>query len=160
MRAGGELDVGDAPADVGGDVHLMHGGEVADRVAEYRRHICELVAGSMLAQLPQQRRDAARVEIEALSTALLGAAEALARWWLRTEALSADAARRVVEAAPHAVANSAANASSGSVPCVFRYCFVADHVQGVVIANSGHWLMEGQPAATMAALEQFIDAKP
>ena len=40
----------------------------------------------MLAQMPARRRDAARTEVEALSTALLGAAEALARWWLRTEA--------------------------------------------------------------------------
>ena len=43
----------------------------------------------MLAQMPARRRDAARTEVEALSTALLGAAEALARWWLRTEALTA-----------------------------------------------------------------------
>jgi hypothetical protein len=46
----------------------------------------------MLAQLPISRRELARTEVEALSTALLGAAEALARWWLRTEALSAAAA--------------------------------------------------------------------
>ena len=32
---------------------------------------------------------AAAVEVEALSTALLGAAESLARWWLRTGTLSA-----------------------------------------------------------------------
>jgi AcrR family transcriptional regulator len=74
------------------DETLPRGGEVADRVAVYRGHIVELVSGSMLTQLPQNLRDAARVEIEALSAALLGAAEALARWWLRTEALSADAA--------------------------------------------------------------------
>jgi AcrR family transcriptional regulator len=66
-----------------------HGGEVAERVASYRGAIAELVAGSLLEQLPPQRRDAARTEVEALSTALLGAAEALARWWLRTEAVSA-----------------------------------------------------------------------
>ena len=64
------------------DETLPRGGEVAERVAEYRGKIVELVSGSMLAQLPQERRDAARVEVEALSTALLGAAEALARWWL------------------------------------------------------------------------------
>jgi AcrR family transcriptional regulator len=74
------------------DETLPRGGEVADRVSEYRGHIVELVSGSMLAQLPQERRDAARIEIEALSTALLGAAEALARWWLRSEEISADAA--------------------------------------------------------------------
>jgi AcrR family transcriptional regulator len=79
------------------DETLPRGGEVADRVAEYRRHIVELVSGSMLAQLPQERRDAARIEIEALSTALLGAAEALARWWLRTEEIGAhDAAELLI----------------------------------------------------------------
>jgi pimeloyl-ACP methyl ester carboxylesterase len=37
--------------------------------------------------------------------------------------------------------------------------YVADNVSGVVIANSGHWLMEEQRAATVAALRAFIDAK-
>lgn len=74
------------------DETLPNHGEVADRVADYRRRITGLVAGSLLAQLPQERRSAARVEVEALSTALLGAAEALARWWLRTEAVSAEQA--------------------------------------------------------------------
>lgn len=37
--------------------------------------------------------------------------------------------------------------------------FIADNVSSVVIAGSGHWLMEEQPAATMAALRAFIDAK-
>jgi pimeloyl-ACP methyl ester carboxylesterase len=35
---------------------------------------------------------------------------------------------------------------------------VADNVTGVVIANSGHWLMEEQPGVTMSALIKFIDA--
>ncbi|MBA3866468.1 MAG: TetR/AcrR family transcriptional regulator [Solirubrobacterales bacterium] len=78
------------------DETLPRGSGVADRIAEYRWRIAELVAGSMLAQLPKPRRDAARVEVEALSTALLGASEALARWWLRTEALSADAAAELL----------------------------------------------------------------
>jgi AcrR family transcriptional regulator len=78
------------------DETLPRGGVVAARVAVYRGHIAELVSGSLLAQLPRDRRDAARVEVEALSTALLGAAEALARWWLRTEALAADAAAELL----------------------------------------------------------------
>jgi len=78
------------------DETLPHGGEVFERVAEYRGRIGELVAGSMLAQLPQERRDAARVETEALSAALLGAAEALARWWLRTEEIGAAAAAEML----------------------------------------------------------------
>ena len=43
-----------------------------------------------MGQVPPRMRPAAKVEVEALSVALLGAAEALARWWLRTEALSAE----------------------------------------------------------------------
>jgi AcrR family transcriptional regulator len=78
------------------DETLPRGGEVADRVADYRGRIVELVSGSMLAQLPQEKRDTARVEIEALSTALLGAAEALARWWLRTEEIGADDAAELL----------------------------------------------------------------
>ncbi len=35
--------------------------------------------------------------------------------------------------------------------------FVANNVTGLVIANSGHWLMEEQPAATIAAVRAFLD---
>ncbi len=35
----------------------------------------------------------------------------------------------------------------------------ADNVTEVVIANSGHWLMEEQPAATIAAVQNFLDRK-
>ncbi len=79
------------------DETLPRGGEVSDRVAAYRGQIADLVSGSLLAQMPDRSREAAKVEVEALSTALLGAAEALARWWLRTEAISAaDAAELLV----------------------------------------------------------------
>src|ERR1700754_1212754 len=78
------------------DETLPVAGEVADRVAAYRGQIVELVSQSLLAQLPESRRGAARVEIEALSAALLGAAEELARWWLRTEAISAGEAAELL----------------------------------------------------------------
>ena len=71
-------------------------GEVADRVAQYRGQIVELVSGSLVAQIPAGRGKKARVEIEALSAALLGAAEELARWWLRTEAIPADEAAELL----------------------------------------------------------------
>ena len=35
--------------------------------------------------------------------------------------------------------------------------FVADDVTGAVIANSGHWLMEEQPEATVATIRAFLD---
>jgi pimeloyl-ACP methyl ester carboxylesterase len=37
--------------------------------------------------------------------------------------------------------------------------FVATDVTGEVIANSGHWLMEEQPAATIAAIRAFLEKK-
>ena len=78
------------------DETLPTSGEVADKVTAYRGQILELVSGSLLAQLPESLRDAHRVEIEALSAALLGAAEELARWWLRTEAISAGEAAELL----------------------------------------------------------------
>lgn len=78
------------------DETLPHGGELADGVATYRGRLIELVSESLLAQLPEKQRGAARIEVEALSTALLGAAEALARWWLRTEATTASEAAELL----------------------------------------------------------------
>jgi AcrR family transcriptional regulator len=78
------------------DETLPHGGEVFDRVASYRGQIVELVSASLLAQLPERSRKGAKVEVEALSTALLGASEALARWWLRTEAITAEDAAELL----------------------------------------------------------------
>jgi AcrR family transcriptional regulator len=78
------------------DETLPVSGEVADRVASYRGQIVDLVSGSLLAQMPEGRREGAKVEVEALSAALLGAAEELARWWLRTEAISAGEAAELL----------------------------------------------------------------
>jgi AcrR family transcriptional regulator len=78
------------------DETLPSSGEVAEKVASYRDQIVALVSQSLLAQVPEARRGATRVEIEALSAALLGAAEELARWWLRTEAISAGEAAELL----------------------------------------------------------------
>ncbi|TLY48924.1 MAG: alpha/beta hydrolase [Gammaproteobacteria bacterium] len=37
--------------------------------------------------------------------------------------------------------------------------FVASNVQGAVVADSGHWLMEEQPAATIAVIIKFLNPK-
>ena len=70
------------------DETLPASGEIARRVGEYRDRLTELVAGALVARVPADR-GAAAVEVEALSTALLGASEAMARWWLRTGAMPA-----------------------------------------------------------------------
>jgi AcrR family transcriptional regulator len=95
-----------------------HAGLIAERVASYRGTIGELVAGALLGQLPPKRREAARVEVEALSTALLGGAEALARWWLRTEAVSAEQAAELLISAvePGLRAHSAPSSKSSRQP--------------------------------------------
>jgi AcrR family transcriptional regulator len=79
------------------DETLPAGGEIADRVGAYRTRLRDLIAASMLDQIPPRGRAAARTEVEALSTAVMGAAEALVRWWLRTGAMpAADAAELLI----------------------------------------------------------------
>ncbi len=79
------------------DETLPAGAEPARRAAAQRERLAELVAAAELERVPAERREASRVEIEARATAMLGAAEALARWWLRTEAMTAaDAAELLV----------------------------------------------------------------
>jgi len=79
------------------DETLPAGGEIAQAVAEYRERLLALVAQTNLARIPAARRAAHATEVEAISVALLGAAEALARWWLRTGAMSAaDAAELLI----------------------------------------------------------------
>jgi AcrR family transcriptional regulator len=78
------------------DETLPRGGEVARGVAEYRERITQLVADALLAQLPASRRARASVEVQALSVAVMGAAEALGRWWLTSDATSADAAAQML----------------------------------------------------------------
>lgn len=78
------------------DETLPVSGEVAQRVAEHRDRVTELVATAVLTQLPPDRRGMSRAEVEALSAAVLGSAEALGRWWLRTEAISSKEAAELL----------------------------------------------------------------
>jgi AcrR family transcriptional regulator len=78
------------------DETLPASGEVAQGVAAYRDRLTELVASALLAQLPSSSAAKARREVEALSTAVLGAAEALGRWWLRTDAVGAEEAAELL----------------------------------------------------------------
>ncbi len=71
-------------------------GSIAKRVNEFRSRLTELVAQTLLDQLPPRQRSRAQIEVQGLSIALMGAAEALARWWLRTEAISARAAAEML----------------------------------------------------------------
>jgi AcrR family transcriptional regulator len=74
------------------------GGELAKGVADYRDRLLALVAETQLALIPPASRDRAATEVEALSNALLGASEALARWWLKTPGAmpAADAAALLI----------------------------------------------------------------
>jgi AcrR family transcriptional regulator len=78
------------------DETLPTEGAIAKRVGEFRPRLNELVATAILQQLPAALRRRARSEVEGLSTAVMGAAEALARWWLRTEALTATQAAQLL----------------------------------------------------------------
>ncbi len=78
------------------DETLPAGGEIAQRVGEYRDRLVGLIVDSRLATLPSRSRDRAAPETEALAAALLGASEALARWWLRTGTISSLAAAELL----------------------------------------------------------------
>jgi AcrR family transcriptional regulator len=79
------------------DETLPAGGEVARGVLEYRERLEGLVTAALLDQIPPGRGGRrARAEVAALSAALLGAAEALGRWWLRTGAIPADEAAELL----------------------------------------------------------------
>lgn len=99
------------------DETLPAGGEIADRVAGYRTQLRDFVAAAMLEQIPADLRDRARVEVEALSTAVMGAAEALVRWWLRTEAISAtEAADLLISTVEPGLRRRSAPATSQDTP--------------------------------------------
>jgi AcrR family transcriptional regulator len=79
------------------DETLPAGGEVARGVLEYRERLEGLVTAALLDQIPPGRGGRrARAEVAALSAALLGAAEALGRWWLRTGAVPAEEAAELL----------------------------------------------------------------
>src|SRR4029078_7679540 len=94
------------------DATLPAGGEVARGVLEYRERLEGLVTAALLDQIPAGRggrraraegaapagalRRRAAAEVAALWPALLGAAEALGRWWLRTGAIGAEEAAELL----------------------------------------------------------------
>jgi AcrR family transcriptional regulator len=81
------------------DETLPAGGEVARGVLEYRERLEGLVTAALLDQIPAGRGGRrARAAVAALSAALLGAAEALGRWWLRTGAIPAEEAAELLVA--------------------------------------------------------------
>jgi len=55
------------------------------------------------------------------------------------------------------LAIGAAKAFGANVAIIMRNA--ADNVTEVLIANSGHWLMDEQPTATIAAVRNFLDRK-
>lgn len=79
------------------DETVPQSGEVAGTVARYRERLLAMLAQAMVALMPPHRRTGSRTAIEATSIMVMAAAEALARWWLRTGAMPArDAANLLI----------------------------------------------------------------
>jgi AcrR family transcriptional regulator len=74
------------------DETLPAGGEIARIAGEYRERLTAMIAASYLARLPARTRARAALETEAIATALLGACEALARWWLHAPKMTSQEA--------------------------------------------------------------------
>lgn len=96
------------------DETLPAGGEIARRVGEYRERLTRIIADSQLALVPARHRARAATDTEALATALLGACEALARWWLRTGAMSSEAAAELLSSTVEPGLLSLSERSAGS----------------------------------------------
>jgi AcrR family transcriptional regulator len=71
------------------DESIPASSEIAAVVAPYRERLLALIAQATVALMPPHRRTDSRTVIEATSIMLMAAAEALARWWLRTGAMPA-----------------------------------------------------------------------
>jgi AcrR family transcriptional regulator len=71
------------------DETLPSGGSIAEMAGEYRDRLVALVQAMLLELLPAAQRVRGAAQVEALSVSLMAAAEALARWWLRSGAMSA-----------------------------------------------------------------------
>lgn len=69
---------------------------IGEALAEHRARIRGFVASVVNEQFPPEQRPRVALEVEALSTALLGAAESLAHWWLKTEAIGPDQAAELL----------------------------------------------------------------
>jgi AcrR family transcriptional regulator len=77
------------------DETLPAGGEIAVRVSEYRERLTDATA-TALRQVAATGGKRVETEAQALAHALLGASEALVRWWLRTDAMPAPAAAELL----------------------------------------------------------------
>jgi AcrR family transcriptional regulator len=71
------------------DETVPQSGEIAAVVGAYRERLLEMVALATVAVMPPHRRTGSRAVIEGTSVMVMAAAEALARWWLRTDAMPA-----------------------------------------------------------------------
>jgi AcrR family transcriptional regulator len=98
------------------DETVPQSGEIAALVAPYRERLLELVAQATVALMPPHRRTGSRAVIEATSIMLMAAAEALARWWLRTGAMPArEAANLLIATVEPGLLAGAADSAKGVV---------------------------------------------
>jgi AcrR family transcriptional regulator len=98
------------------DETVPQSGEIALAVAPYRERLLEMVAQATVALMPPHRRTGSRAVIEATSIMLMAAAEALARWWLRTGAMPArEAANLLIATVEPGLLAGAADSAKGAV---------------------------------------------
>ena len=64
-------------------------GVIAERVATQRARLTSLLADAFVELVPARHRGRVRLDVEARSHAILGAAEGLARWWLLSGGMTA-----------------------------------------------------------------------
>src|SRR6267142_6543093 len=137
--------------------HFSFGGPDAERLVAGRERIYLDRFWNEFAGDPSKIDEATRVHYNAFYSQPGAMHSAFAQFLSIPKDTEDNKASMTTKLTMPVLAIGAAKAFGANVAIVMRNA--ADNVTEVMIANSGHWLMEEQPTATIAAVHNFLDRK-
>jgi pimeloyl-ACP methyl ester carboxylesterase/ketosteroid isomerase-like protein len=137
--------------------HFSFGGPDAERLVAGREHIYLDRFWNEFAGDPSKIDEATRVHYTAFYAQPGAMHSAFAQFLSIPKDVEDNKVSMMTKLTMPVLAIGAAKMFGANEAIVMRNA--ADNVTEVVIANSGHWLMEEQPAATIAAVQNFLDRK-
>src|SRR5712672_1257374 len=137
--------------------HFSFGGPDAERLVAGRERIYLDRFWNEFAGDPSKIEEATRVHYTAFYARPGGMHSAFAQFLSIPKDAEDNKVSMTTKLTMPVLAIGAAKAFGANVAIVMRNA--ADNVTEVVIADSGHWLMEEQPTATIAVVHNFLDRK-
>ena len=137
--------------------HFSFGGPDAERLVAGRERIYLDRFWNEFAGDPSKITEATRVHYTAFYAQPGAMHSAFAQFLSIPKDVEDNKASSTTKLTMPVLAIGAAKAFGANVAIVMRNA--ADNVTEVLIANSGHWLMDEQPTATIAAVRNFLDRK-